>query len=296
MLRILPDQRIVRGAQDATISHQFYDADGDPVAPSGTVTVAVTRSDGTTVTVGSVSGSGTDPRTATIGIAELDVVDRLTAVWSIDATAVATDTIDVVGGTVGSVASITTSESSIASEADATVKRARKAAEDRFTSSQGRSPFQRLYVQRFDGTGRCMLDGAHWPDLVEVRWARVYTSATAYTSLTADELAAIVVPDEMARFERTDGKVWSAGRNNIEVGYVFGMSQIPQDLKDAFAAATREEVVKFNRSTPGQSTTFTSVDGVSFGLARPGQRGAVYGVDEIDAVFRAYADPRPMVA
>lgn len=296
MLRVLPDQRIVRGATDATISHQFYDADGDAADPSGTVTVAVTRSDGDSVTVGAVSGTSTDPRTVTIGIAELATVDRLTAVWSIDGTAVATDEIDVVGGTVASVSQITTSESSISGETDAVLKRARKAAEDKFISTQFRSPFQRFYVQRFDGTGRCYLEGAHWPDLVEVRWARVYSTATSYTSLTADELASIIVPDEMARFERTDNKVWTYGHRNIEVGYVFGMSQVPQDLRDAFAAATREEVVKFNRSTPGQSTTFTSVDGVSFGLARPGQRGAVYGVDEIDSVFRAYADPRPMVA
>ena len=292
----LPEQRIVRGASDATISHQFYDADGDPAAPSGTVTVAVSRSDGTAVTVGAVDGATTAPRTVTVALAELATIDRLTAVWSLDGTAVATDTIDVVGGTVGSISAITTAESSISTESDSVLKRARKAAEDRFTSTQGRSPFQRLYVQRFDGTGTCRLDGAHWPDLAAVRWARVYTNATTYTALTADELAAIIVPDEFARFERTDGKAWPCGRNNIEVGYVFGMSQVPQDLRDAFAAATREEVVKFNRSTPGQSTTFTSVDGVSFGLSRPGQRGAVYGVDEIDAVFREYADPRPMVA
>jgi hypothetical protein len=257
--------------------------------------VAVTRSNGDTVTVGSVSGASTAPRTVTVGIAELATVDRLTAVWSLDGTAVATDEIDVVGGTVGSVSAITTSEASIAGESATVVKRARDAAEAKFVSTQGRSPVQRLYVQRFDGSGECRLPGSHWPDLVEVRWARVYSSPTTYTELTADELASIIVPDEMAGFERTDG-VWPHGHNNIEIGYVFGMSQIPQDLRDAFAAATREEVVKFNRSTPAQSTTFTSVDGVSFGLARPGQRGAVYGVDEIDAVFREYRDPRPLVA
>lgn len=291
----LPDQRIVRGAIDATISHQFYDADGDPDDPEDTVTVSVTRSDGTAVTVGAVGGTSTGPRTATIGVAELTVVDRLTAVWSLDGTAVATDTIDVVGGTIGSVTEIETSETSIAAESDDVIKRGRKAAEDRFTSAVGRSPFQRLYVQRFDGTGTCRLHGAHWPDLVEVRWARVYSSATSYISLTADELAAIITPDEMAGFERLD-TVWPCGRNNIEIAYVFGMSTIPQDLREAFYGAVREEVVKFNRSTPGQSTTFTSIDGVTFGQARPGQRGAIYGVDEIDAVFMKYADPRPLVA
>jgi hypothetical protein len=292
----LPESRIVRGAIDATLSHQFHDADGDPDDPEGTVTVSVTRSDGTAVTTGAVAGATTAPRTVTVGVAELTVVDQFTAVWSLDGDPVATDVIDVVGGTIGSVTAITTSEASISAESADVIKRARKAAEDRFLSTQNRSPFERLYVQRFDGTGSYCLTGAHFPDLVEVRWAKVWTSATQSTSLTAGELAAIQTPDILSTFERLDRMAWQCGRQNIEVGYVFGMPFVPQDLRDAFYAAVREEVVKFNRSTPGQSTTFTSVDGVSFGLARPGQRGAIYGIDEIDAVWRQYADPRPMVA
>lgn len=291
----LPEQRIVRGAIDATLSHQFYDADGDADDPEGTVTVAVTRSDGSAVSVGAVSGTTTAPRTVTVGVAELTEVDRLTAIWSLDGEPVATDVVDVVGGTVGTVTAITASETSISGESADVVKRARKAAEDRFTSAVGRSPFERLHVQRFDGTGLSRLS-AHFPDLVSVKWAKIWTSAATSTSLTTGELAAIHAPDTMSRFERLDGNVWPVGRQNIEIAYVFGLRWIPADLRDAFYAAVREEVVKFNRSTPGQSTTFTSVDGVSFGVARPGQRGAIYGVDEIDAVFRAYADPRPLVA
>lgn len=292
MRHLISNQRIVRGAIDASISHQFHDADGDADDPDGTVTVAVTRSDGTSVTVGAVAGTGTDPRTATIGVAELATVDQLTAVWSLDGTAIATDTIDVVGGTVGSVAALTAVEASIAAEDAEDVKRARRAAEDRFVSVTGRLPFQRLETQWFDSHGGDRLDGAWWPDLVEVRWARVYTSATAYTALTADQLAAITVPDTMSKFVRRD-TCWPCGR--ILVGYVAGLSQIPDDLFRAFAQATRREITLLNTGQLEQSQTFVTDGTMSAGLARPG-KGRAYGIDDIDDVFMKYADPRPMVA
>lgn len=292
----LPDLRIVRGASDANLSHQFFDADGDPAAPSGTVTVAVTRSDGTAVTVGSVSGTSTNPRTVSIGVAELATIDRLTAVWSDDGTAVATDVIDVVGGTVGSVTAIVAAESSLEGENSDLIKSARKSAEDRFLSTQNRSPFERFHVQRFDGDGTCRLWGAHFPDLVSVRWAKVYTSATAYTALTADELAAIMVDDQYARFERLDGKAWPCGRSNIEIGYTFGLRYLPEDLRQAFFRAIRAEYNQSNSAVPDRATSWGSADGITFGIATPGRNGAIYGIPELDDVWNKYRDPRPMVA
>lgn len=291
----LPEVRIVRGASDATLSHQFVDADGDAAAPSGTVTVAVTRSDGTAVTVGAVSGSTSDPRTVTIGIAELGVVDQLTAVWSINGTAVATDTIDVCGGTIGSVATIVAVETSLSAKAPALVKRARLAAENRFIATQNRCPFTRFAVERVDGTGTARLS-VGWPDLVEVRWARVWTSATAYTALTAAELASIVVPDALSRFTRTDGAVWPCGVRNIEVGYVFGLTELPQDLREAFYGAVRVQVNGTNTGVPDNAVGWASADGINFQIATPGQRKAIYGVPRIDDVWNRYHDPRPALA
>lgn len=290
----LPEQRIVRGASDATISHQFTDADGDAATPSGTVTVSVTRSDGTAVTVGAVAGASTAPRTVTVGVAELSVVDQLTAVWSVGAVAVATDIIDVVGGTIGSLAQIEAVETTLAGKTAAKVKDARSAAESRFIDTQHRSPVTRLTVERFNGTGHRWLNG-QWPDLVEVRWARVYSSPTAFTELTADQIAAINTPDELARFERSD-TCWPCGRNNIEIAYVFGMTELPTGLRRAFYRAVRVECNSPTTGVPERSTTWASADGINFGQARPGVKGAAYGIDEIDAVWNDYRDPRPAIA
>lgn len=291
MRNTMSEQRILRGATGAELSHQFHDAEGDAAAPSGSVTVAVTRSDGTSVTVGDVEGSDTAPRTVSIGVAELTVVDRLTAVWSLDGTAVATDVIDVVSGTVGSSSALKGREKSLAGTSDTVVKAARKAAEDHFVSIYGRLPFQRLEVQTFQSDADTRLGGAWWPDLAEVRWARHYTSATDYTELTAAQIAAIEVPDTTSEFRRIDAS-WPRGR--IVVAYVAGMAHIPEDLFRAFAQATRREITLFNTGVPEQSATFAQLDGgVTVGLSRPGPRKA-YGIDDIDSVFHAYRDPRVM--
>jgi len=289
----LADQRIVRGATSASLSWQATDADGEPTAPAGTVTVSVTRSDGTALyTDEATSGSSANPRTLTLAAADVSVVDRLTVTWTDNSVEVATEYVDVVGGTVGSFAALSAIERTL-SDKDNDFARARRSAENRYISVTGRLPFQRLEVQWFDNSSTDCLTGAWWADLAEVRWARIYTSPTAYTALTASQLAEIRVPDELSRFDRR-GTAWS-GSYGVEVGYVAGMASIPDDLGRAFAAATRRELTIFNTGVPDRSDTWASDGQVSIGLARPG-KGRAYGIDDIDDVFAKYADPRPQVA
>ena len=287
-------QRIVRGATSASLSWQATDADGEPTAPTGAVTVTVTRSDGTALyTDEPTTGTGTDPRTLALTVADVATVDRLTVIWSDDSTAVGSEYVDVVGGTVGTKAALSAIEATLSGVTDAEFARARRSAENRFISVTDRLPFHRLEVQQFQNSPDCYLDGSWWPDLVEVRWARLYTTPTAYTALTAGQLADIATPDPLARFNR-QGTSWS-GSYGVEVGYVAGMSSIPDDLRRAFALAVRREVTILNTGVPDQSATFGTIDGATFGLARPG-RGRAYGIDDIDDVFTQYADPRPVVA
>lgn len=289
----LATQRIVRGATSATLSWQATDADGEPTAPAGAVTATVTRADGTALyTDEATAGTGTNPRTLALAAADVATVDRLTVVWSDDGTEVGDETIDIVSGTVGAFSTLSAIESTLADQVSV-FPRLRRSAENRFVSVTGRLPFQRFEVQRFQNSSDTCLDGAWWPDLTEVRWARIFTSPTAYTALTADQLSAITVPDVMSEFNRQNAS-WS-GSYGVQIGYVAGMASIPDDLRRAFAAAVRRELSLFNTGVPDQSATFGTIDGATFGLARPG-RGRAYGIDDIDDVFMKYADPRPRVA
>lgn len=291
----VPGTRLLVGALDASISHQFYDSDGDPANP-GTVTVEVTRSNGDDVTVGAVTGSGTNPRSVTVGVAELAEVDWLTATWSLGGDVIATDTIEVVGGFIGSVEAIKRAEPTLANADDDDIKRARAAAEDRFLSACNRSPVARFYRERTHGTGGPALWNLTWPDIQRVLWVRSYTSATTYTEYTAEQLAAIPF-SEYAWLERTDGGIWSYGRSNIEIGYRFGMISIPNDLQDALYRAVRIHYTNAQaQGVPSGLEAYTSIDGIAYRPTIPGQRGAIYRDDDVNAVYARYMDPRPVLA
>lgn len=294
----LPATRIVRGALGGSISHQFIDSDGaaaDPTAVGGgTVTVSVTRSDGTTVTTSAVTGTGTQPRSVTIGLAEVAEVDWLTAVWSIDGTDVAADVVEVVGGVLMSqsdAAGIDKTLAAAAVDADR-FKQARLATEDTLTAELYRSPFERFYTERLRGTGTCRLQ-VSWPDVIGVKWAKIWTGTTS-TSLTASELAAIpATPGRV--LERTDGQVWPSTAD-IELGYRFGMLQLPTDLRENLALAIRHHVKKFDAGLPFLGQTLELEGGGVLRQNRPGVGASITGNDELDARIRAYANRPPLIA
>ena len=275
----------MRGASGATLSYQTVDGDGEPVAPVGTVTVAVTRSNGDSVTVGSVSQSGTGPASVTLPAAATASVDWLTAVWSDNGVEVATTTTEIVGGVIMSWDYAKTVDATLAAK-QTRFPAARKATEDTLTAELGRSPVPRFYTERIPGSGTSNLI-VSWPDVTEVVWAKVWTSATTSTDLTAAEIAAIPANDS-GILRRTDGKVWSANCD-IEVGYRFGMVAIPSDLRDNLLLAIRYHLNKFNndREFLGQRISFA--DGSNVSNNRPGVGRSITGNDDVDAAIRRHA-------
>jgi hypothetical protein len=282
----LPADRIVRGAASASLSWQPYDADGEPAAPSGTVTVAVTRGDGTAVTAGAVAGSGTAARTTAIGAAELTTVDWLTAAWKVDGTTVAETVTEVCGGTIGTLAEIRAADSSLSNRDADVLTAARRRVEDLFTDALRRGVIERFYVERVSGRGTPRLV-VSWPNVRDVRFVRVYTDATTYTSFTAGELAAIPSTDS-AVLERTDGDVFPCGKANIEVGYTFGLRAIPGDLRKAMIAAIRADIASTITGIPDRAVNFQVAEGGTFQLATPGTGQWVTGVPAIDEAIKRY--------
>jgi hypothetical protein len=287
----LPPVRIVRGAIGAQLSHQFVDADGDAADPTGTVTVAVTRADATTVTGLSVTGSGTDPRTVTLSTADTATIDWLTAVWSIDGTEVATDVTEIVGGVLINETAAKAIDPSLANHPR--FKAARKATEDTVTTELCRSPFQRFYTERVDGTGTCALR-VSWPDISEVVWARVWSNTTS-TDLTAGEVAALVPDDRQRSIARTDGNVWPYGHRNIEIGYRFGFN-FPNDLHDNLVVAIRWHLNKFSNGLPFLGESVVLPEGGVIRSNRPGVGVSITGNDDVDATIRRYAFKPALVA
>lgn len=282
---ILPGVRLLRGA-DGSIAHQFHDGDGDEAAPpAGVLAVTVTRSDGSAVVAGAITGTGTDPRATAIAAAELYTVDRLTATWTVDGDTIATDEVDVVGGTIGSLAVLKATDKTLRNEDDDTLRWKRAVVEDMALAVVGRSVVGRFAVERVNGSGRSQLV-LTWPDLVAVRWARnLYVGGS--TALTDGELATIP-PDEAGIATRTDFGVWPVGWRNIELGYAFGMRSIPGDLLEALRKSVRHAITGFDTGVPTFAASMQTADGFNFGLAGPGNENWATGDISIDRVVNRY--------
>ncbi len=299
----LPPRRAVRGAINPSIEWQPTNADGDPADltdGAGDVTVSVTSGDGTDVTgIGTVGGVGNTeqlPRTATLPVAAVASVDWLDITWSLDDSVVSHETVEVVGSVLGSTADIVQHSGNLAAEDAALIRRARLAVEDQATRIMNRSPFERFYRERLDGSGSCELL-VSWPDVRAVVWVRVWTSATESTDFTAAEVAACQgTPGGI--FVRTDGQVWPCGVANIEIGYRFGWTSIPHDLRLDLFRAVRHKVGQMRtESTPMErATSMQTFDGMNVTLATPGTRGWSTGLPDVDEKLNGYKFARFGVA
>ena len=225
------DQRIVRGVA-ATLSYQFVDQDGTAAAPGGTVTVDITRADGTAlITGGSTSGSSTSPRTYSLSATNNGYTDWLTVNWKDAGTVVGTTLVEVVGRFWASLLEIRNSDDSLrslASYPDARLLAARYEAEKEAEEIAGLAFVPRYRWLRTDGTGSVELELPD-PLLRTVRSARVYSDATTYTALTAAELSSVNA-DPYGLATRTDFLYWPSGINNIAIGYEHGWDRPPADL------------------------------------------------------------------
>jgi hypothetical protein len=287
------DQRVVAGAP-ATLSYQFVDESGDPAAPTGAVSVTVTRSDGTTVTTGAATGTGTAPRTYALTGAQTALLDLLTVVWT-DAGDGSTHTtqVDIAGGWWASVAAIRASDptlSDVTRYTDATIERVRLETEEELDRVVG-ARVPRFEVERLDGHGGSRLTLRCWP-MRKVRWARIWTGTTA-TTLTSGDLAAIA-DTEIGVATRIDGACWPSGHANIEVGYEHGETRPTADLLRAFMTRARHRANMERAGVPEWASFYNGPEGGNFGLASPNNPNWVTGLRDVDSVVLAH-DRRTVV-
>jgi len=282
------DQRILVGTA-ATLRWQPVDSDGTAAAPSGTVTVTVTRADGTAIVTGvSTAGASIAERTYSLSAANNTLLDRITATWLDAGTAVATTTIDVVGGYWASVAAIRASDETLANASrysDAELIRARWETEVEFEDVLGYACVPRFHRDRYNGDGTANL-AVHVAHVRTVRSARLYTSSTAYTSLTSTERSA-VVPVRSADVDvlyRSDANTWPAGTANVLVELEHGLDRPYADLLRAFYVRVRDRANYNKGGARGPSVASQAADGVVIRYARPGVWGALTDDDRINEV------------
>jgi hypothetical protein len=267
----MADQQSLQG-QPAALSVTWLDADGEPASPSGTVTVGVTRADGTAVLAAgtATTGSGTS-RSVTVPAEDTDELDVITATWT-NGTTERVTTCEIVGGFYFSVADLRAVETSLSDTTkypSAAVRRARAEVEGEFERI-----CERAFVPRFARQTVLVTDASvlRLPvaDLRRVRSVTVDDEAW-----TAAELADLT----------TEGRLLhgSGFRAPTVVAWEYGLDHPPSEVVRAAMARTRYRLNLAVAGVPDRATSFTVTEGGTYRLDTPGPTRV--GVPEIDAVL-----------
>lgn len=279
------DQQLLRGVA-GSIQTTIRDSDGDP-ASGLTVTVGVTKADGTVVIASGTAASEvgtTGTYTVAATAAQLDQLELLTATWKVGSETRAVTTHEVVGGVYCDVGDIKTGEPSLEAASAEQLKLVRREVEDEFEQICGVAFVPRFARERVDGTGRSTIVVPH-PYVRSVRSVRVYTG-TDFNEFDASELAALAA-DRSGRIVRTDGATFPAGIRNIVVEYEHGLDRPPADVKRAAVRRIRARHHMARSAIPDRAVSFTADNGATYRLATPGVTAT--GDPEIDAVLDRYS-------
>jgi len=291
----VPNQQILLGVS-SSLSWQPSGSDGEPAAPSETVTVGVTKADGTVVVAAgtATSGTGSSPRTYTL--AAQTALNLLTVTWT-DAgdSSTATQLVEVVGGYWFTRAQAVERDNSLADGAKyppALITSVRAEVEAEFEEVTMTAWVPRYHRAQVVGNGSA---GVPLPNTMirSVRSVRLYESdGTTYTAFTSAELAEIVVVSH-GMIYRPNG--WTRGAVYV-VEYEHGADGPPADLRDAAITRLRHRLNIHRSGIPDRATSMSTESGQSYALATPGLRGFITGVPDVDVVLGRYTFQRIGVA
>jgi hypothetical protein len=246
-------ERVVRG-RSFTLSKQFY-SDGVLATPSGTPTVAIVRrSDGTTVTTSSVSGTGVGPYTVTVTAANNTLLDSLTVTWTATLGGQSNIYVDVVEVAGDVLFSIADALALLPTATAAQISDARTYAETELEGALGYALVPRY--TRETRTGR-------WCHALRVRnpYVRAVRSASVNgIALTSPQLTAL-------SFD-ADGFVvgyeWGASWNtvsNVVVGYEHGLDTPPPGAAAAALSLATDHLGGGSGSIDPRAESIITVDG-----------------------------------
>lgn len=279
------DLERIQRATPGTVSQQWYE-DGVPADP-GTVTIGITRDDGTVLVAPgtATTGATTAARSFSITTLHTAALDWLELTWTSSAKGTITSTLEVVGGFLFTIAEARALKplNSVTAYSSAAIIAMRTRVEQAIEDACGVAFVPRYMRETVSGTANRSLVVSR-PRVTAVR--SVQRNGLA---LAAGELAAITLSDA-GILHSTAG--WALGQDNYVVAYEHGHRRPPARVGQAALTLARLWLV--DGPLDQRTTAFTTADG-TFTLSTPGMRGAVFGVPEVDATVNAY-DERAMVA
>lgn len=258
----------------ATLTAKFYPSGSDTGLNDGTVTVAVTAADGTTIAgVGAVSAGTAGVYTASLPAQT--TLGVLTATWT-GATSKVRTTHEIVGAQLVEIAEIR-AQLNITSSAkypNATLDDARAWFLDIVTDHCGFSPVPRYVRETADGSGTGRLQLTN----------RAYIRTLRSVSVDAVDVADLTGWDlDTGILYRKDG-IFAAGRNNVVVAYEHGLDQASADLRRAALTAIRYRVLTDAlQQIPDRATALQTETG-TIQYSQPDENNPT-GLRDVDAVL-----------
>ena len=279
----------------ATVSATFVDTSGTVVDP-GVCTVDVTGLDGTVIEndAATTSGSGAAARTYTLTSTHTADLDTLTVTFtSSDLSQSVTETVEVIGALLFTVTEARAFDgaamTSPSTYPTATIEEARARITDQFESICGVSFVPRYRLDTFSGDGLTTL---RLPRLLvtDIRSVEYRDSGgVTWTAYDASDLADLFIEDTGYLLRETRGTFLS-GRRNIRIGYEYGFTTPPFEIKDAALMALRDRLVRSNIND--RAISITTEQG-SEQLWTPGLSGrgtAVHRHPIVNEVLLRYRD------
>lgn len=281
----MPNQRVLRGVP-ATLITTLYDQNGAPAAPTGTVTVTVTRANGTPVLSGVPATVAAELVSVDLSVADTTALDVLSTQWTDDATGAVFDTThDIVGGYYFTVAEARGSGPGLSDPtnfSDAEIVAARRFIEEECETITGRSFVPRYQRIVTSGAGNSELWLPH-PDIRKVRGATV--DGLVFAAPVISNIAVVA-----SRLTMPDG-YFGFGFGNVVLEYEYGLDTPPMRIRDAALLRLRS-VLDFKRTGVTSRAEYEFVDGRAFANPAPGVRGSRTGIREVDEAYAAYTYQR----
>jgi hypothetical protein len=258
-----------------SLSQQWYE-DGVAV-DAGTVTVGITRADGTVLVAAgaATTGSGTAARVYNLTTTHTALLDRLTVTWSSNLKGTLVSYVEVVGGFLFSVADLA---ARVTGFTTAQIVDMRMTVETEFENACGCAFVPRYARDTLDGNGGRSL--MLRPLVTSVRSASVDGSA-----FSAADLAALTISTSGSVYSP---RAWTCGTGNVLVGYEHGFQDTPAGVKQAALILAKTWLTGQRSPIDDRATTFASTDGGTYSLAVPGRGGSTFGVPDVDAVVDRY--------
>lgn len=280
------DQQILRGAP-GTLVFQYLDAAGEPLDP-GTVTVIVTRADGTALAgLPAVVADGAK-RTVALTAAQTAQLDVLAVTWTRTADSTTYPTVaEIVGGYYFTVAQARASDPALNDDTKypaGDLQGARAEIEGDFEDICEVAFVPRYRRQRLDGTGTgCLVLPVALPRRI-----------VAVSQVAADGTTTAWAPGEVAAIRPTEtGEITSplrsfpCGSHNVIVAWEHGHDHPPGPVRDAALVSLRHRAIRPYTAIPDRAQTFQIEGGSVYRLDQAGRKST--GIPDVNAVLARYS-------